>query len=301
MKSLKRTWFAACVACSLQCHAFDPSCIGGMETVVELETGYRWDRVSEMIEIVDSAHLQPYLSSENRFKELSSYQLGARGLFKYNDFVIKGTGHYGWILDGSLSLDLAQKGNIHGHTWDASGAVGYLFNVCDCFKFIPLIGGSYDSLHFKATRIHSFNPKTDPPDHCHEFDVDFYSPWVGVDILFDSMIGCRYFSYIAGYEFHYGWAHSKNREILADYSPYSYHTQQRNMMGHVFHFNTQCHLQDNWLAGLRWQYSYWGNAHSARSRFASGTETGLTHTQSQRQFKLSWYSIAFMLAIGKEY
>lgn len=272
---------------------------------LELENGYRYDRIDEGIEVLDSAFQTPYSSGQQQFKSLSSYQIGGRGFIEWNNYRIKGSGHYGWILDGTYHRNGNQRGNCKkGRTADGDVGIGYILCVNDCLRVVPLIGYSYDVQRLKIRHVRSSSPLVDPVDIAKgRWMSEWYGPWVGFDLLFNSCLSRRWLSFNAGYEFHYGTGHTKWHQQLVTpvFGIYAYHAKIKNMMGHVFHFDTTYHFCDNWRAGVNLKYTYWGNGHSTKDHFSSTSSIGLTPTQTQSTFQLSWHSFAVMLSVGKAY
>lgn len=275
---------------------------------IELDNGYRWDRIDEANEVVDSLNILPYTSGEKQFKDLSIYQLGGRACWESCNLLIKGTGHYGWAFDGTFNDNGFQKGKLKGYTIDASAGIGYVIPVNCCFEVVPLIGFGYDRQHFDVkhirTHISDFPVVT---DRAH-FTATWYAPWVGVDLLYDSTFYawnmCHHLSFTSGYEFHYGVSRIKWKEDFFNFAgggDFSYNAKMKNMMGHVFHFDTRYHLPNDWLVGLELEYTFWSNAHKDRDHFGGSVDSGLAPTQEQRTFKLKWQSISTILTLGKAF
>lgn len=271
----------------------------------EFENGYRYDRIDESIEIIDSTFIATYLSGQQQFKTLSSYQIGGRGYLDFCNCRIKGSGHFGWILDGDYQNNYSLQGDAkRGRTTDGMIGIGYVLCINDCLKVVPFVGYSYDVQRLKIKHVKSLDPLIDPANNVKSrWTSEWYGPWVGVDVLFDACMARRLLSFNAGYEFHYGTAHTKwHQQLLTPaYGILAYHATIENMMGHVFHFDTTYHLWDSWRSGVRLQYTYWGNGHSAKDHFSSVSDTGFSPTQSQRTFQLSWHSFAVILNLGRAF
>lgn len=275
---------------------------------VELDNGYRWDRIDEAYEVVDSEGFEPYSSAEHQFKDLSSYQLGVRGVWESCRWYAKGSAHYGWVVEGSFNHDSIEHGHLRGNTADVTGGFGYVFTCNDCFQFIPMLGYAYDDQHFKVKHVKSFSECDFPTNlkHAH-FNASWYGPWIGFDILYHTPFTlwnrCYNLSFSSGYEFHYGQAHFKFNESLFDPSggKYNYHSKFNNTMGHVFHFDTHYALPCNWTIGLVLEYTYWSNSDTHRDHFSKGSDTGFTSTQRQKTFKLRWQAVNTILTAGKQF
>lgn len=267
--------------------------------VADVETGYRWDYIIQSIQIVDSAGILPYSSAEYQFKDLSSAQFGVRGFAEYCSFITKGYAHYGCVVNGDFDVDRVLVGEKElGFTLDASAGIGYSFCVCDCFSVVPLIGYSWDKQHLRITHLRSKIPVIDPNNLVRaKWDSRWYGPWVGFDIFYDATEWCRDMYFTTGYEFHYGRALTKLHQdlIIPEDSHYSYKTGFKNMMGHVFRWDSRVRVCGDWFAGLNMIYSYWGNAHNSRSTFIENTDSGLAPTERQEVYKLSWYAYAVLL------
>lgn len=289
---------------SLLFSALEGSFWDNQKLLLELDNGYRWDRIDESVEVVDFEFIQPYASAQHQYKDLNSYQLGGRFIWEKCNWRVKAQGHYGWIFDGHFLQDGFLRGKIHeGNTADGSGAIGYAFPVCECFRFCPLAGYGYDSQDLKIKHFRLFDTSSSSTDICRgRFEASWQGPWIGFDILYDTSFifwnRCHYMTFNSGYEFHYGQARTKFHERLFD-GEYSYHSKINNMMGQVFHFDTHYYLPCNWMIGLILEYTYWTNAHKHHDSFSSETDTGFTATQEQDTFKLRWQSISTIITVGK--
>lgn len=280
----------------LQGGYFDDILFGG-----QIDMGYRWDRIDETIEIVDSENILPYSSSEKMFKSLQSYQLGGRVAASSCNFIVKGEGHYGWIESGDFSFDHLLSGKAIGNTYDLSAGVGYAFCICDCFRFVPLIGYSYDHQHLDLKHFESFDPDNSPNVVRHgSWSSAFYGPWLGFDVLFDTCLCDNRLSFNAGYEFHYGKAKTKFSEtFISDIDEtFSYHANIENMMGQVFRLDSRYEFYCNFFTGIGLQYTYWGNAHKTRDHFGGNVDPGLAPSERQQTLKLSWHSFALTFDLG---
>ena len=305
MTTLKAWFISAFVFCLSLCCSLQGYFDQCNEIELELETGVRWDRIDEMVEVVDTTLIIPYASTYKQLKTLTSYVVGGRGFIDYNDWIVKGSGHYGWTVSGDFDQDHIQVSSIRGNTIDWSVGMGYALPVTNCFWFVPLIGYSNDELRLRVNETRSFDPVLFPSNIAQaHWTSSFYGPWIGFDILFDACYRrCYNFSFDAGYEFHYGWARTKWNQILITPpgDTFGYHTLMSNMMGHVFRFDTQYHLPCEWLVGIGLQYTHWNNAHKNRAHFDVGSAAGPSASQVQNTFKLNWQSFAIMANLTKAF
>jgi hypothetical protein len=268
-----------------------------------IDTGYRYDRIDEM----NTTFLAPVATSSafTSYQSIGSYQLGLKGLY-YTDclpVLFKGCGHYGWLFTGSL-LSGPLKGDLGGHTADGNIGLGYIFSICDCFDLVPLIGGSYDiqSLQSKSPRARFFNPAIIRAADGVRFTSAWFGPWAGFDLYFQNDCACCPITFNAGYEFHYGWAHTHIKPRVPN-SPltgtYNYTAYLNNVTGHVFHIQGLRSIFDCFLVGLNLQYTFWSNHHSVRNRIPSLRETGLPPTTTaQKTTLLNWHSFAATFDVG---
>lgn len=120
-------------------------------------------------------------------------------------------------------VDSFNSHSKHGHVYDASIALGYLFRMCDdSFAITPLLGYSWSGQHLEANRHQrcgcsdgsgsgssstfsgsgsnnsAFNTK---------YNTRWNGPWIGLD--FDYQMWCDW-SLFASYEFHWARYHAKN-------------------------------------------------------------------------------------------
>lgn len=273
---------------------------------LELDAGYRWDRIDEAYEVTDKQFIQPYSSAEHQYKNIGAYVLGGQVVWDVSNWMLKGKGHYGWLFDGSFNHDSFEVAHAKkGHTTDVSGAFGYAFAFCDCFAFVPYVGYGYDHLNLSLRHFRIKSPAEFSNNVARgRFCSSFYGPWLGFDMLYETSFimcdMCHRLTMNSGYEFHYGRSHTKFHERLFDPdSVFAYRCKMDNMMGNVFHFDTYYHFPCNWIVGLKFQYTYWTNAHKHRDKFTKDSDTGLAATQDQRTFKLRWQSFSALLSFGK--
>lgn len=266
---------------------------------LELDTGYRYDRIDETIEEDNTAGIA--LTGNFQYKNMQSYQLGARGMWftPYCDLVVIGAGHYGWVTNGRLDNFAVLNASLSsGHTWDAWGAIGYQIPCGYCFNFVPLIGFSYDAQRVHIGQISTSEPSLASGSPGFKLETDFYGPLIGFDCLFASCF-CD-LTFDVGYEFHYGWARKK---IIADttipaLNLFSYKGKIHDMKGHVFHIEGHYPFWCNWLCGLRLQYTFWGNSHKQKDTIPGPAETGLPPTVSQITRAFTWHSFALTFNLG---
>lgn len=273
------------------------------DSYLEVDAGYKYDRIDEKVSINDTADPAFLLLREKQFKNIQSYLLGARALLEipYTCFFLKGAGHYGWECHGSFNNEHIVRGNLDGYTWDASGAIGYPFCVCDCFSIAPLVGFSYDFQHLKVKHTSTTLSKLFAIDAGGaRSNSSWFGPWVGLDFFYDTYFYCSPVTYDAGYEFHYGRTNLQWKQKFNDPHTlgFSYHTHFKNMIGNVFHLGSTYTFWDSSTLGLRLQYTYWQNTHAANSDIPSPAETGLQPTQFQTVNRIRWHSFTATATLG---
>lgn len=314
MDQTKKRIFSSVILAIFLFKSFEAYSFGcfGHNFIIELENGYRWDRIEQTAETVDSNFILPYSSYQLSFKSLQSYQLGATGRFIAQNFFFKLSGHYGWFYDGNFCSDRVERGSIEdSHSTDLLGGVGYCFQIKDYCWVSPAIGYSIDTVDLKVKdifTIDSLHFSTDLTSAA--FKETWRGPWIGIDVLFSSFLnsaslGFHGFLYEAGYEFHYGTSDAEWRpqtsSLLSssfDGMDFTYKTKMKNMMGHVFHFDVNYYWCTHLFFGLGLKYTYWGNAHSKRTHLRSEDEILLSSGESQRVIQLSWHSFSAMLNLG---
>ena len=280
--SLNSSFFLFLLALNLYCMAGYAA-----QSYLLLDTGYRYDRVDEDHEFVAPGQ---FISLEINNHNTQIYLLGARGLWHdpslCSQFIVKGAAHYGWIGAGDFTFESARRGDAGGYTVDAIGGLGYSLCACNCFEFVPLVGFSYDKHHFKNRKIFSSISNT----FFNDIDLDYswYGPWAGFDIYFANYSYCLPLDFDVGYEFHYGWASFRRKD--SDGFAQKFHMP--DMKGHVFHLGTLYHFCGSWLAGIRFQYTFWNNAHKRRST------QNVPSTLVGRAVELRWQSFEAMANIG---
>lgn len=268
---------------------------------LDFETGWRLDRINESVKIIDSTLVIPTGSLENQFTRISIWQVGMRGWGRVGDWFLKGSGYYGWVIDGDYNIDYGVKGDLRGYTVDALVGLGHLFSIKNCFALAPVVGFSYDKQHLPVRNVISgFDPAVFSLGFQKgTFNAAFFGPWIGLDFIFTTPCD---FSFNAGYEFHYGWARDRWHQAANPANQgFSYHTHLDDMRGNVFHLEAEYNLPCNWQIGLLLQYLFWNNAHSDRSSIPSPSVTGLTPTQHQNTFDLNWRSFWVLFNIGHKF
>jgi hypothetical protein len=167
--------------------AASPPVFGSFEqhNYLRLDNGYRWDKVSNRVFLAsDTIGVR---AATQIMSAINSYQLGASGKWAFlGPLYVKGSAHYGWVFSGNYN-EIAFEGGARGHTWDATGGLGFLFQMGNCWGVAPTAGWGYDELYLigtavttnqiltagRRTGIGSINCKS-----------TFQGPWVGADILF---------------------------------------------------------------------------------------------------------------------
>lgn len=298
----------------------------------QFETGYQWDRINQTAEITDSIFLAPYSSFQQQFKTIKSYQFGGTGRLSIEKIVLKVSGHYGWIYDGSFNNDRIERANLAvngSNTADILGGIGYSLNFCDYFWITPEIGYSRNTQalnfnHFttvfdtQSSSSSSFTSLSTSPSFSStstplssltsaKWHSRWSGPWIGFEMMFKSQcwtLGGKSIdlTYNFTYEFHYG-------SVSTEWSPISsivgedlgFKTKMKNMMGQVFRFDIDWFFAQNWLLGLDLKYTYWGNSHSKKAHVNSREDLGLTPTQNQRITQLNWHSFSALVNLGCMY
>jgi hypothetical protein len=175
---------------------------------LNVETGYRWDRTDNdaVYYVFDSVGFRTITPGQYGDR-IQSYQLGGRGLLTgfFCDAYVRGSGHYGWILDGKFAdNDTKLRGDLRGHTVDGLGGVGYFFCMHECWGVAPIAGYSYDRLHFKVKNS-TFQFPNAGANVVRTIDSKtintFHGPWVGLDFFFRPTI-CN-LDFRLGYELHF--------------------------------------------------------------------------------------------------
>ncbi len=265
---------------------------------LSIETGYRYDRLDESNTFFDTTSPTFFLSAEQQFRNIQSYQLGARGQFEFpcSNFFVQGFGHYGWVGSGAYNYQVVATASIDGNTWDAGGSLGYFLPFYNCLSIAPLVGFSYDEQHFQTSHSQTSVPLSAAAvaESAH-WVSSWYGPWVGFSLFFDSP--CLPLFFDAGYEFHIGYARTSWHQEVTAPTQFSYQTHLNDLYGNVFHIQAQYPFCCHWLLGLRLQYTMWQNRSSATSRIPSPAP-GLTATQYQSTTQLSWHSFGALVNLG---
>lgn len=227
---------------------------------VALDVGYRWDRITNRVSM--GGHTVPERSSSQTLKNLSSYQIGARGQWGFcGGAFLRGIGHYGWVLNGDYK-EGGFSGDARGYTYDLQAAAGYYFCLNPFVEVAPIVGWSYDALNLKGSDIFIAmnNIKYELSDiKAHQ---RFSGPLVGFDILyhFDE---CTEFTF--GYEFHYANWHGDRSIQGEEYGnpPFGTTTGFSNtrhidrVYGQVFKLDGTYHFWDCWQAGVALKYQFY--------------------------------------------
>jgi hypothetical protein len=240
---------------------------------LRLLNGYRQQRIDFQVEDLDNHHCHTtgYTSNWNAVKNLRTYQLGSYATWydKCSHTYAQLRGQYGFIVGGKV-VGYPLHWDLDGHTTNLEAEVGYIITISDCFDFVPLIGYSYGTVHYKLHRQHfgHSSPFYFADRNGNKTDIRSYSPYIGFDMHFDHCFCERYkFNFCLGYDFFYGNTNFRTRAsefVLTDdpnTSNYGYHSRGRNQIGHEFKLESRYVFCNQWEVGLRLTYDVSYNTH----------------------------------------
>lgn len=230
-----------------------------------LDTGYRWDKISNRVNLFGE-NFGDRTSSQTA-KQLNSFQLGVKGKFALNCWLLKGSYHHGWLADGRYD-EAGFRGKARGHTNDALGGIGYYFCLNRCMWVAPLVGWSCDELNITGKNI--IDELTNVGDI--KYKSRFQGPWVGVDFTFQPS-PCYWATF--GYELHHADWHGtrllEDGELGTNFgftTGFSNKRRHKNIWGHVFELDGTYVFRECWNVGLSLKYQIWkaaGTGHYKRT------------------------------------
>ena len=270
------------------------------EYKVKLENGYRQDRSDYQFEDLDKNNFANtgYTSGWSSIKRISIYQLG--GSLEWKDecsrLYARVRGHYGWILHGKAQ-GFPLNWNVNGHTNDVAFRVGYMFDVCNCFTFVPVIG--YGTSYIKTKLKNQpncsqvFGPNAYSNHSGDRTTSRYHAPFIGFDLRFSNCFCCRKVDFLFGYDFHYGNLRVKKsprRFVLTDdinTSNYGYKINAHNVVTNRFRLSATTNITACIDLGLDFEYSMRYNTCKNRVHLQRNDEIVATGQFTPSQFHVS--------------
>lgn len=284
-----------------RCSHADNRCSDVVKSYLALDTGYRWDRISNRATLGGTSLLR---GSTQKLGAINSYQLGAKGLWNFCGCAyVKGEGHYGWVGGGNYS-EGGFFGNATGNTYDGKGALGYYFQVARAIRAAPVIGYSYDALNLRGTDIHV---EINGVDY-HLTDIKanqrFRGPFIGFDVIYKAN---ERIDFILGYEFHFAeWngdrliqgAEYGNSPLFGLTTAFSNKRHVSTVYGQVVNLDLGYTFCDCWRIGLDLKYQfYYGYSGTYKQ-----TETPILPLVFYAKVNdLKWLSFASTITIQKNF
>lgn len=181
----------------------DADILGGYFDIVN---SYRQDKFSVNLNTFDSKN---NLVEKNKFdlKDISLYQLGAKGQLVACNFFARGEAYWGWADNGSYRENsriwngspLKTRAHLHkGRTRDFTVGGGYFLPACGLINIGPSGGWSYQSQEFTIhrARIQGFS---DDSINGLEYSNRWQGPWAGAD----AQLNFCGFELRGGYSYHW--------------------------------------------------------------------------------------------------
>lgn len=263
---------------------------------LELETGYRWDKISNRV-VVYGKRSDAHASTQSA-NAVNTYQLGCNAQYTLCPWIAKISYHHGWVLSGDYD-EASFHGSLNGHTDDASAGAGYLFCPRECIFLIPFAGWSYDRLMFNGRHVKTpLNGEVIDVGNI-EFNSRLAGPWIGADVVFEP--SPRYqitFTYELHYSYWRGSRHLWDGELGNQFgvtTGFSSRRHHSNIWGNLFEINGSYAINDCWQIGLSCKYQNRksnGNGKINRSRvhLPHNKERHHSHEESHHSHSSSHHS-----------
>lgn len=275
------------------------SAYGDIQGYLALDNGYRWDRLSNRAQ--SGGGTVPAKGSTQLMRKINSYQLGAKGQWLFCDTLfVRANGHYGWVFEGKYS-EGGLFGKTTGHTTDVQGAIGKYICIAPGIWVAPVIGWSYDALHFKGKNISTAINGVVYKLNDLQAHQRFNGPFIGIDLNYQ-INSCYDFTF--GYEFHC--VHWRGQRLIQgrEYGnpPFGITTgfsnvrRMNRVYGNVFKFDATYEWRDCWELGLGLKYQFFmgDDGHYRQTK-----KRPLSQYTYRKIEGLWWCSFAATLYIGK--
>jgi hypothetical protein len=275
---------------------------------IEVSAGYRLDQLKSNVNIFSAPGV--FEGSDNlKVRNLSIYEIGAKGRVTFFDFYLRGFGYWGWgnnghyserVSDASETLVSLSKARVHSsRSQDTLGGIGYLFNFCDCcnneWGLGPVVGWSY-----AYQRVKLKNGRTnDIPDRTFDglvYKNRWSGPWIGVDFTFQHC----HFRFNAGYEYHWAHWHADWELNGPNVTPVAFSDSRnsKHAYGNVLYFDGFWNFAGNWELGLGFRLQEWRARKGHLKPKAGLAAVGLPPTEVDRVKLSTWCSGEVTIDLG---
>ena len=266
-------------------------------TYVDVDTGYRWDRVCNRV--VLSGVGAGVFTSAQTVSNLSSYQVGIKGQWSDYNWIVRGCYHTGWVQRGDYT-EANFEGTVDGVTNDGSAALGCLFYTSSCWGSAFFAGWSYDRLDLESKNvIVGLDGRLIPIGNikCKNW---FQGPWIGMDLIFQPSL-CA--NVTLSYELHHAHWHGtrllENDELGTLYgitTGFSNRREHHNLWGQNFQLEGSYTIFKGYNIGLVLKYLNWQSAGNGKyKRTIVPVDPGITH---QFVSDVEWHSFSAMFRAG---
>ncbi|NGX61215.1 MAG: hypothetical protein K940chlam9_00698 [Chlamydiae bacterium] len=267
---------------------------------LDFEGGYRWDKLDNRVVFYGGE----FFAGGQIFNQINSVQIGGRGRWMITDYlVLKGLGHYGWVLDGEFD-QTTYTGDLDGNVWDVSAAIGWALQCHPCWGVIPSVGWAYSELDITVKDVSTgIVPPESKRISLSNIDCkqSIQGPWGGFELFFDPSC-CLDIS--LAYELHKGRWRGDYFPDVGDFGPdfgriggFAAKRTNNHMWGNIFRMEgiyTFCSCFD---VGLLLTYEFWKGQYASSGNFKR-TITPVAPFTNTPVIDVGWKSFSAMVQVG---
>lgn len=235
---------------------------------------FNFSKSSSTIQNLDTNNFQgtAFSSDWSSTQEYTTYSIRAVAIWlnECTHFYGLAHGSYGWVIDGD-QLDYPLHWDLDGNTQEAQIEIGYIYNVCNRFDFIPHIGYSYEKINskFKHQKEIKPNPSSFSDRNGNKTHQWLFAPYIGLELAFQpTFCNCFKVEISAKYELYYGYGRGRTtvREFFVTDDPntslYGNHVKFRDIISHEIGLYIGHKFSDCFKAYLEFDYVNTYNTHN---------------------------------------
>lgn len=267
------------------------------EAYCDINAGYRQDSLST---VINSSSKNDENSTQNRLKvrDLSLFQLGAKGQLTLCNAFLRGEAYWGWAGNGiyrtgtrlaSRYTKVKKKTDLHhGRTKDFTALTGYFFSFCGLFSIAPTGGWSYQSQQFKIKKVQIENFSSRSLN-----DVQYNNYWHGPCLGVDARMDFCGFRMRSGYTYHWAAWHAKWHLKDHDDAHFTESGKSRKAYGQVVYLDILTPLFPFVEGGVGFKWQKWRAEHGKGKLSESGH-----HRKDSKVKRSCWDSYVVSLDLG---
>jgi len=284
-------------------------CAHAWDSVLDLDVGYRTDKLDWNIASNASGTSTPNILSELSWDDLRIRQLGASWRLTRADGVqLHAHIDYGWIVDGrnrdsdylgnNRTQEFSRSDNdTNGdYVWDLALAGGMRVPITDVFAFIPSVGVSHHAQLLRITDGNQTIPPSGPfPGLDSTYRTQWTGPFIGAEI--NAAIGARVQAFVR-MEHHWANYYAKaNWNLRSDFQHPRSFEHEADGTGRLLAVGLSSGpLWSGWRARLTYQYQKWRTDPGIDRVFFDDGSVAIT-----RLNEVNWTSRALLLGLERPF